>query len=36
MRGDWQAAAEAVDSRWATQTGCRATDIAAMLRSGGA
>ena len=37
MRGDWDAAAaEALDSRWATQTGRRATDIAAMLRSGGA
>ena len=33
MRGDWDAAAaEALDSRWATQTGRRATDIAAMLR----
>ena len=32
-RGDWQAAAaEALDSRWATQTGHRATEIAAMLR----
>ena len=34
MRGDLDAAAEALDSRWATQTGRRATDIAAMLRSG--
>jgi lysozyme len=33
MRGDWDAAAgEALDSRWAVQTGRRATDIAAMLR----
>ena len=32
-RGDWdEAAAEALDSRWAAQTGRRATDIAAMLR----
>jgi len=32
-RGDWDdAAAEALDSRWAVQTGRRATDIAAMLR----
>jgi len=31
--GDWnKAAAEALDSRWAAQTGRRATDIAAMLR----
>ena len=37
MQGDWDAAAaEALDSRWAIQTGHRATDIAAMLcgRSG--
>jgi len=33
MQGDWDAvAAEALDSRWAAQTGHRATDIAAMLR----
>lgn len=32
-RGDWDAVAgEALDSRWAAQTGRRATDIAAMLR----
>ena len=32
-RGDWDAAAgEALDSRWAAQTGRRAIDIAAMLR----
>ena len=31
--GDWdRAAIEALDSRWAAQTGRRATDIAAMLR----
>lgn len=33
--GDWdRAAAEALDSRWARQTGKRAGHIAAMLRSG--
>ncbi|MEC8642766.1 MAG: hypothetical protein VXZ67_07640 [Pseudomonadota bacterium] len=32
-RSDWdEAAAEALDSRWAAQTGRRANDIAAMLR----
>ena len=31
--GDWDlAAAEALDSRWATQTGRRATEVAALLR----
>ena len=34
--GDWDAAAtEALDSRWARQTGRRATDIAALLRGNG-
>ena len=34
-RDDWHAAAaEALDSRWAVQTGRRAVDIAAMLRGG--
>ena len=34
--GDWEAAAaEALDSRWATQTGSRATELAAMLRAEG-
>ena len=33
--GDWAAAAaEALDSRWAAQTGRRADDITALLRSG--
>ena len=33
---DWDlAAAEALDSRWASQTGQRATELAAMLRAGG-
>ena len=33
--GDWdEAAAEALDSRWAIQTGRRATEVAAMLRRG--
>jgi lysozyme len=32
-RGDWdEAAAEALDSRWAAQTGRRAIEIATMLR----
>jgi lysozyme len=36
MRGDWDlAAAEALDSRWASQTGHRASEVAAMLRAGG-
>jgi len=35
-RGDWQlAAAEALDSRWASQTGHRASEVAAMLRGDG-
>ena len=35
-RGDWQlAAAEALDSRWAGQTGHRAAEVAAMLRGDG-
>ena len=33
--GDWdRAAAEALDSRWATQTGRRADEVAALLRGG--
>ena len=33
--GDWdEAAAEALDSRWAAQTGSRADEIAALLRGG--
>ena len=33
--GDWdRAAAEALDSRWASQTGGRARDIAGMMRGG--
>ena len=33
--GDWdEAAAEALDSRWAAQTGSRADEIAALLRKG--
>ena len=33
--GDWdRAAAEALDSRWATQTGRRADEVAALLRNG--
>jgi hypothetical protein len=35
LEGDWQrASAEALDSRWAKQTGHRAQEIAAMLRRG--
>ena len=35
--GDWNlAAAEALDSRWANQTGRRARDIETLLRAGGA
>ena len=35
LEGDWQrVSAEALDSRWAKQTGHRAQEIAAMLRRG--
>ncbi len=35
FEGDWQrVSAEALDSRWAKQTGHRAQEIAAMLRRG--
>ena len=35
LAGDWdRAAAEALDSRWASQTGRRAAELAALLRGG--
>jgi len=35
LAGDWDwAAAEALDSRWASQTGRRAAELAALLRGG--
>ena len=34
LAGDWdRAAAEALDSRWASQTGRRAAEVAALLRT---